>query len=59
MQLIKAHSVREFLKNHSFILWIGLLTGMTIILFQAISLLVIYRYLKLDFYLCLVAERFV
>ena len=58
MQLTKPRSLREFLKNHSIILWIGLLTGITIILFQAISLLVIYRYLKQDYYLCLVAVFF-
>jgi DNA-binding CsgD family transcriptional regulator len=49
---------REFCKNHSVILWVGLLTGITIILFQAVSLLVIYRYLRLDYFLCLVAVFF-
>ncbi|HMH31540.1 MAG TPA: helix-turn-helix transcriptional regulator [Puia sp.] len=58
MQLIKTYGLKEFIKNHSVIIWIGLLTGTTIILFQAISLLVIYRYLKLDYYLCLVAVFF-
>lgn len=48
----------SLLKNHSIIIWTGLLTGITIILFQVISLLVIYRYLKLDYYLCLVAVFF-
>jgi DNA-binding CsgD family transcriptional regulator len=47
-----------FWKNHRVILWMGVLTAMTIILFRAVSLLVIYRYLKLDFYLCLVAVFF-
>jgi DNA-binding CsgD family transcriptional regulator len=35
-----------------------LLTGGAIILFQVISLFVNYRYLKLDYYLCLVAVCF-
>ena len=40
------------------ILRIGLLTALVILLFQATSLLVIYRYLRLDIYLCLVALLF-
>jgi DNA-binding CsgD family transcriptional regulator len=47
--------IRTFIKDHAWIVWIGLLTGGTIVLFQVISLFVIYRYLKLDYYLCLVA----
>lgn len=50
--------VRTFIKDHTWIIWTGLLTAGAIILFQSISLLVIYRYLKLDYYLCLVAVCF-
>lgn len=50
--------VGTFIKDHSWIIWIGLLTGGAITLFQVISLFVIYRYLKLDYYLCLVAVCF-
>ncbi|WP_343672029.1 helix-turn-helix transcriptional regulator [Chitinophaga sp.] len=37
---------------------IGLLTGGVILLFQIVNLLVVYRYVRLDFYLCLVAVFF-
>lgn len=37
---------------------IGLLTAAVILLFQAVNLLVMYRYMKLDLYLCLVAVFF-
>ena len=50
--------VRTYIKDHSWVIWIGLLTGGVIVLFQVISLFVIYRYLKLDYYLCLVAVCF-
>src|ERR1700722_14236815 len=50
--------VRTFIKDHSWIVWIGLMTGGAIVLFQVISLFVMYRYLKLDYYLCLVAICF-
>jgi len=50
--------VRAFIKDHSWIIWIGLMTGGAIVLFQVISLFVMYRYLKLDYYLCLVAVCF-
>jgi DNA-binding CsgD family transcriptional regulator len=50
--------VRTFIKDHSWIVWIGLMTGGAIVLFQGISLFVMYRYLKLDYYLCLVAICF-
>ncbi len=51
-------SIKEFLKNHSLIIWIGVLTATTIILLQEISLLVIYRYLQLDYYLFLTGVFF-
>lgn len=51
-------SMRTFIRDHSRVIWIGLVTGGAIILFQVISLFVIYRYLKLDYYLCLVAVCF-
>jgi DNA-binding CsgD family transcriptional regulator len=40
------------------VIWIGLLTAGTIILFQTVSFFVIYRYIKLDLYLCLVGLCF-
>ncbi len=58
LPITKTYGLKEFIKNHSVIIWIGALTATTIILFQAISLLVIYRYLKLDYYLCLIAVFF-
>jgi DNA-binding CsgD family transcriptional regulator len=50
--------IKDFIKDHTWIMYIGLLTGGAIVLFRVISLLVIYRYLKLDYYLCLVAVCF-
>ena len=50
--------VGNFIKDQYWLLRIGLLTGGSIVLFQIISLFVIYRYLKLDYYLCLVAVCF-
>ena len=50
--------VRTFIRDHSRVIRIGLVTAGAIILFQVISLFVIYRYLKLDYYLCLVAVCF-
>lgn len=58
MELIRRFRITEFLKNHSVILGIGLLTSITIILFQMVSLFVIFGYLKLDYYLFLVAFFF-
>src|SRR5882757_810615 len=52
---MKTTSLKNFIKVHSWTLRIGLLTAGAIILFQVISLFVIYRYLKLDYYLSLVA----
>jgi DNA-binding NarL/FixJ family response regulator len=50
--------IRIFIKEHSWIVWIGLMTGGAVVLFRVISLFVIYRYMKLDYYLCLVAVCF-
>jgi DNA-binding CsgD family transcriptional regulator len=50
--------VRAFIKDHSWIVGIGLMTGGAIVFFQVISLFVIYRYLKLDYYVSLVAVCF-
>jgi DNA-binding CsgD family transcriptional regulator len=50
--------VRTFIRDHSWVIWIGLLTGGAIVLSQVVSLFVIYRYLKMDYYLCLVAVCF-
>jgi DNA-binding CsgD family transcriptional regulator len=50
--------LRIFLKSHALLLRIGLITAAVIIGFQLIGQLVIYRYLKLDYYLSLVAVAF-
>jgi DNA-binding CsgD family transcriptional regulator len=50
--------IKKFIQKHSWVIWIGLITGGSIIIFQIISVFVIYRYLKLDYYLCLVAVCF-
>jgi len=49
---------RNFLKGRAWVVWIGMLTGGAIVLSRVISLFVIYRYLKLDYYLCVVAVCF-
>jgi DNA-binding CsgD family transcriptional regulator len=46
---------KDFLRSHSLVMRIGLLTAGIIILFQTVSFFVIYRYIKIDLYLCLVA----
>jgi len=55
---MKTANLKNFIGEHARAIQIGLLTGGTIILFQVISLFVTYRYLKLDYYLCLVAVCF-
>jgi DNA-binding NarL/FixJ family response regulator len=55
---MKTPNPKHFIKNHASVIQIGLLAGVAIILFQVISLFVIYRYLKLDYYLSLVAVCF-
>jgi DNA-binding CsgD family transcriptional regulator len=55
---MKALSPKKFLRHHATTIRIGLLTAGAIILFQVINLFVIYRYLKLDYYLSLVAICF-
>jgi len=52
------HDFKNFLKRNMLIIRIGLLTGGVIILFQVVNLFVIYRYLKLDYDLCLAAVLF-
>jgi DNA-binding CsgD family transcriptional regulator len=51
-------SLKIFVKAHAWLLRIGLITAAVIIGFQLINQLVIYRYLKLDYYLSLVAVAF-
>ncbi|HMH32781.1 MAG TPA: helix-turn-helix transcriptional regulator [Puia sp.] len=46
------------IKDHLFIVKIGLLTGGVIVLFDAINLFVIYKHIKLDYYLSLIALTF-
>jgi len=55
MKTTGALSIKKIFRTHLWVIRIGLLTGGTIVLFQVISLFVIYRYLKLDYYLSLVA----
>ena len=55
---MKTANLKSLIKHQTTAIQIGLLTGGAIIVFQAISLLVTYRYLKLDYYLCLVAVCF-
>ena len=51
-------SLKTFVKTHAWLLRIGLIVAAVIIGFQLIGQLVIYRYLKLDYYLSLVAVAF-
>ena len=55
---MKGFPFKDFLKTHSLIIKIGVLTGGVIVLFQVVNLFVIYRYLKLDYDLCLAAVMF-
>ena len=48
----------HFVKTHAWLLRIGVITAAVIIGFQVIGQLVIYRYLKMDYYLSLVAVAF-
>lgn len=50
--------LKTFVKTYAWLLRIGLITAAVIIGFQVIGQLVIYRYLKLDYYLSLVAVAF-
>lgn len=50
--------LKAFLNSHARLLGIGLITAAVIIGFQVVGQLVIYRYLKLDYYLSLVAVAF-
>jgi DNA-binding CsgD family transcriptional regulator len=44
--------------NKLLVIKIGLLTGIVIAIFEAIKLFVIYRYMKMDYYICVVALFF-
>ena len=55
---MKTANLKNFIGEYATTIQIGLLTGGAIILFQVISLFVTYRYLRLDYYLCLVAGCF-
>jgi len=50
--------LKTILKNHAWLFRIGLITAAVIIGFQVISQLVVYRYLKIDYYVSLVAVAF-
>ena len=58
MPLTATYGLKKFIKNHFVIILIGFTTAITIVLLQAISLLVIYRYVNLEYYLCLIAVFF-
>lgn len=53
-----AASLKTFVRAHAWLLRIGLLTAAVIIGFQVIGQLVMYRYLKVDYYVSLVAVAF-
>jgi DNA-binding CsgD family transcriptional regulator len=50
--------LKTFFKSHALLFRISLITAAVVIGFQLIGQLVIYRYLKLDYYLSLVAVAF-
>jgi DNA-binding CsgD family transcriptional regulator len=50
--------IKNSVKNYLLVIKIGLLTGLIIISFEVINLFVIYRQIKLDYYLSLVAVFF-
>ncbi len=52
------NEIKSWLKKHLLIVKAGLLTGLVVVLFELINLFVIYRYIKLDYYLSLVAVAF-
>jgi hypothetical protein len=49
---------KNYLIRNLLIIKIGILTGLAVVLFEVISLFVIYRYIKVDYYLTLVALVF-
>lgn len=58
MQELKTYRFMVIRRSYRLVIRIGLLTAAVILLFQAVNLLVMYRYMKLDLYLCLVAVFF-
>jgi len=50
--------IKTVMKNYLPIFRIGIITAMVIVLFEIINLFVVYNYLKLDYYLSLVALVF-
>jgi DNA-binding CsgD family transcriptional regulator len=54
----KTYRIREILRPYRLAMRIGLLTAAVILLFEMVNTLVIYRYMKLDYYLCIVAVFF-
>ena len=53
-----ASQFRAFIKRNFLYVEFGLITGMAIVFFDVINLFVVYRYLKMDYYLSLVAIIF-
>ena len=51
-------SLKRFISRNELILKVGFLTASAIIFFQVISTFVMYRFIRLDVYLCFVAVAF-
>ncbi len=58
MKTFAVPGLKNFIRSYSWLIRIGLLTGGAIVASQVVGFLVLYRYLKLDFYLCIVAVCF-
>ncbi len=58
MRRLRKYRLWEIRRPYGVAVRIGLLTAGAILLFAMVNTLVIYRYMKLDFYLCLVAVFF-
>lgn len=55
---IKNMSIKIIARLYALVIKFGLLTGLAVILFEVINLFVLYRQIKLDYYLSLVAVLF-
>lgn len=58
MREVRIYRFWKIRRPYGLVVGIGLLTAAVILLFQMVNLLVIYRYMKLDLCLCLVAVFF-
>lgn len=50
--------LEKFVRQHTLVIRFGALTGVAVISFEAINLFVLYRHIRLDYYLSLVAVIF-